>query len=502
VQKKFRVCERLAQKEIQMTNEFLLPSVEERSVLWSELVAQAEAYIEDVESLPVAPNLNQASLHALLDTFSFDEPDSRIDVLHRFTRELKRHQVHTSHPCYFGLFNPAPSFMGILGDCMAATLNPQLAAWSHSPLAVETERRLIQAFAGKFGLSQERADGCLTSGGAEANLTALLCALTERWPGVLDNGLQSVSARPVFYASAESHHSFLKAARAAGLGRTALRTVAVTDELQMDSIALQRSIEQDRGLGYEPFLVIGTAGTTGAGVIDPLVDLGGVARANHLWFHVDAAWGGAAVLVPQLRPALSGIETADSITFDPHKWLSVPMGAGIFLTQHCDALSKIFSVSTAYMPREGERLEVVDPYTHSLQWSRRFIGLKLFMTLATTGWDGYASILRHQSEMGDLLRERLTASGWTIVKRTMLPVVCFTPSNEAWDMAMHQRASDAVVESGRAWISTTQLDGKKPALRACITNFRTGPEHIEILLKVLSNVRDRVSASTQREGGP
>jgi glutamate/tyrosine decarboxylase-like PLP-dependent enzyme len=481
-----------------MTTELLLPSPEERSALWSELVAQAEAYFGDVESLPVAPTLNQADLQALFDTFSLDEPGSRIDVLHRFTRELKRHQVHTPHPCYFGLFNPAPAFMGILGDCITATLNPQLAAWSHSPLAVETERRMIHAFAGKFGLSQEHADGCLTSGGAEANLTALLCALTERWPGVLDSGVQSIAARPVFYASAESHHSFLKAARTAGLGRAALRTVPVTDELQMDSDALRRMIEEDRGLGYEPFLIIGTAGTTGAGVVDPLVAISEVARANRLWFHVDAAWGGAAVLVPELRAALSGIETADSITFDPHKYLSIPMGAGMFLTRHRYALSRIFSVSTAYMPKEGERLAVVDPYVHSMQWSRRFIGLKLFLTLATTGWDGYARILRHQSEMGDLLRGRLTASGWSIVNRTKLPVVCFTPSDEEWDMAMHQRASDAVVESGSAWISTIMLGGKKPALRACITNYRTGPEHIETLLVVLSNVRDGLSTRTRR----
>jgi glutamate/tyrosine decarboxylase-like PLP-dependent enzyme len=344
-----------------MTTALLLPSIEERSALWSELVAEAEAYIENVESLPVAPTLNQADLHKLLDTFSFDEPGSRIDVLRRFTTELKRQQVHTPHPCYFGLFNPAPAFMGILGDCITATLNPQLAAWSHSPLAVETERRLIHAFAGKFGLAQEPADGCLTSGGAEANLTALLCALTERWPGVLDNGVQSIAAKPAFYASAESHHSFLKAARTVGLGRAALRTVPVTGELQMDSARLRGMIEQDRGLGYEPFLVVGTAGTTSAGVVDPLVAIGDVARANRLWFHVDAAWGGAAVLVPELRPALEGIETADSITFDPHKWLSMPMGAGMFLTRHRDALGRIFSVSTAYMPKETERLAVVDP---------------------------------------------------------------------------------------------------------------------------------------------
>jgi len=479
-----------------VTTEVLLPVVKERSALWSELVAQAEAYIESVESLPVAPSLNQAEVHAVLDTFSFDEPGSRTDVLRRFTTELKRHQVHTPHPCYFGLFNPAPAFMGILGDCITATLNPQLAAWSHSPLAVETERRLIHAFAAKFGFSQEYADGCLTSGGNEANLTALLCALTERWPGILENGLQSVAEKPAFYASAESHHSFLKAARTAGLGRAALRTVPVTDELQMDIDALRTMIEHDRGLGYEPFLVIGTAGTTGAGVVDPLVAIGDVAHTNRLWFHVDAAWGGAAVLVPELGPVLSGIESSDSITFDPHKYLSMPMGAGMFLTRHRDASSRIFSVSTAYMPKEGERLAVVDPYAHSLQWSRRFIGLKLFLTLATTGWDGYARILRQQSEMGDLLRDRLTGNGWSIVNRTRLPLVCFTPSKEEWDMAMHQRVSDAVVESGRAWISTILLGGKKPALRACITNYRTGPEHIEALIKVLSDVRGNVSAAT------
>jgi glutamate/tyrosine decarboxylase-like PLP-dependent enzyme len=224
--------------------------------------------------------------------------------------------------------------MGILGDTITATLNPQLAAWSHSPLAVETERRLINAFAAKFGFSQEQADGCLTSGGAEANLTALLCALTERWPGVLDGGVQSITAKPAFYASVESHHSFLKAARAAGLGRAAFRTVPVTDGLQMDIDALRQMIEEDRGLGYEPFLIIGTAGTTSAGVVDPLGVMSDVARANGLWFHVDAAWGGAAVLVPELHAVVSGIETADSITFDTHGGRHVPDTASRHLGQN------------------------------------------------------------------------------------------------------------------------------------------------------------------------
>ncbi len=473
-----------------MTTEVILPRKEERAALWRELVAQAEEYIEGVESLPVAPVLDQAKLQQLLDTFSFDDPGTPIDVLRRFTGELKKHQVHTPHPSYFGLFNPAPSFMGIIGDSITATLNPQLAGWSHSPLAVETERRLIEAFAEKLGLARDETDGCMTSGGAEANLTALLCALVDRWPGVLDQGLQSIGARPVFYASSESHHSFLKAARTAGLGAAALHLIPATDKLTMDVALLRKAIEEDRELGYEPFLIVGTAGTTGAGVVDPLAELAEIARVNRLWFHVDAAWGGPAILVPELRPVLAGIENADSITLDPHKQLSVPMGAGMFVTRRRGILGKTFSVSTTYMPKEAERLAVADPFVHSLQWSRRFIGLKLFMTLATVGWAGYSAILRHQAEMGDLLRDRLRANGWTIVNQTRLPVVCFTPSDQTWDMATHQRVSDAVVKSGSAWISTILLGGSVPALRACITNYRTQPEHIEKLVTALTKARE------------
>jgi aromatic-L-amino-acid/L-tryptophan decarboxylase len=482
------------EKEEPITTELMFPGHEERSALWSEAVAQAEAYFGEVASLPVAPVLDQAALQSLLATFSFDESGSRLDVLQRFTREWKKHQVHTAHPCYFGLFNPAPTFMSIVGDLLVATLNPQLAAWSHSPLAVETERHLIAAFAEKFGLPSGDADGCLTSGGAEANLTALLCALVNRWPGILDDGLQGIGAKPVFYGSAESHHSFLRAARAAGLGKAAARNVPVGENLQMDLEALEGMIAEDRQNGDAPFMVVGTAGTTSAGIVDPLGKLSKIAQAHGMWLHVDAAWGGAAVLVPELRAAVAGIEAADSITFDPHKYLSMPMGAGMFLTRHRDVLGRTFSISTSYMPKEGERMAVVDPYTHSLQWSRRFIGLKLFLTLATTGWNGYAQVLRHQAEMGKLLRERLIVSGWRVVNQTELPLACFTPAHESWDMATHQKAADAVVASGKAWISSVLLDGKVPALRACITNYRTGPEEIETLVTVLAGARDAVVA--------
>ena len=239
-------------------------------------------------------------------------------------------------------------------------------------------------------------------------------------------------------------------------------------------------------------MIVGTAGTTNAGIVDPLTELAAVAAREKLWLHVDAAWGGAAALVPELKPLLNGIEQADSITFDAHKWLSVPMGAGMYLTRHKDILKRTFYTPTQYMPREAAALNVPDPHLYTMQWSRRFTGLKLFLSLLAAGWDGYEDALRHQTAMGDLLRRRLRESDWTIDNDTPLPVVCFSSAEvDPHEIAMR------VVGSGDAWISTTLLRGK-PVLRACITNYRTEPQDIEALLSALEQARDAVISQPAR----
>jgi aromatic-L-amino-acid decarboxylase len=463
---------------------------EGRARLWKALASEIQAYTATVEDRPVSPVLDVAQMRRFVNSFTFTVPSDAEQVLRQVFAELVRYQVHTPHPRYFGLFNPAPTTMSIAADAVVATLNPQLAAWSHSPLAVEIEAHLIRCIGEKFGLPLDRTDGVFTSGGAEANQTALLAALSHRWPEVASSGLRGLQGEPVFYVSAEGHHSFAKAARGAGLGTRALREIETTDRLQMRLDALREAITRDRANGAAPFLVVATAGTTGAGAIDPLREIAHLAKENGLWFHVDAAWGGAAALVPELRPLLGGIELADSITCDAHKWLSVSMGSGMFLTQHPDILSRCFATSTSYMPKEGERMQAIDPFTHSIQWSRRFIGLKLFLSLAAAGWEGYASTIRHQTEMGNLLRTMLIENGWMIVNQTPLPLVCFT--NNDWSLAECQRVANAVIESGEAWISTIQVgQAKRPALRACITNYRTEPQHIESLVAVLNKARSR-----------
>ncbi|MBC7927124.1 MAG: aminotransferase class V-fold PLP-dependent enzyme [Bryobacteraceae bacterium] len=461
---------------------------ENRADLWNILLKKVERYASEVHLLPVSPVLDPGAVRGYLRQFQFQYPLSPENAIDVAADGLTRWQVHTPHPCYFGLFNPAPTTMGIAADTLTAAFNPQMAAWSHNPFANEVENHVVRAIGSKFGYTN--ADGTFCSGGMEANHTALLTALTHHFPGFATDGLASLPLRPVLYTSSESHHSILKAARMAGLGTVAVRQVPVDEKLRLRVDVLCQWIQQDRASGLAPFLVVATAGTTSAGVVDPLTEIADLCEREFLWMHTDAAWGGAAVLLPEFGELLHGIGRSDSITFDAHKWFSVPMGAGVYLTRHPEILSQTFHVTSAYMPKDATDLDVVDPHTHSMQWSRRFTGLKVFLSLLVAGWDGYASAIRHQASMGDLLRTLLRDTGWNIANDTVLPVVCFEDPGKSPE---HQRAiANLVVASGKAWISPTVIAGRT-VIRACITHYGTAPDDIDTLVKALHEARAQLN---------
>jgi len=219
-------------------------------------------------------------------------------------------------------------------------------------------------------------------------------------------------------------------------------------------------------------------------VIDPLPEIASFCQQESLWFHVDAAWGGAAILSPNLRHHLDGIEAADSITCDAHKWFSVPMGAGMFFSRHRDAVAEAFRSEVSYMPTGTGGLPE-DPYTTSAQWSRRFIGLKLFLALAQYGESGYVEMIEHQTRMGDVLREALQSSGWQIVNSTPLPLVCFT--REDLDTT---KFLSAMRDRQIAWMSEAHIGGA-PALRACITSFKTTEADIRWVVSEMNRLVDQ-----------
>jgi glutamate/tyrosine decarboxylase-like PLP-dependent enzyme len=358
--------------------------------------------------------------------------------------------------------------------------NPQLAAWRTAPAANEIERHTLAWLAGKFGLPTDTVSN-FTSGGGEANFSAVVVALTRTFPDYGEGGLGALAESPTLYLTGGAHHGFLKIARMSGLGSRALRRVAMNSDLKMDLSDLARQVAEDRKAGLAPFMVVGTAGTTAAGVIDPLPEMARFCRSQNLWFHVDAAWGGAAAISPRLIGHLAGISEGDSITCDAHKWFSVPMGAGMFFCRHPDSVSHAFESEISFMPPKTG--PVLDPYTSTVQWSRRFIGLTLFLALAERGESGYVEMIEHQARMGDVLRNSLQRRGWRIVNNTPLPLVCFTR-----DGLVTSRFLTALYERQIAWMSEVRLDDGDPVLRACVTSFRTTEQDIEWVVGEMSKI--------------
>ncbi|WP_033330279.1 MULTISPECIES: pyridoxal phosphate-dependent decarboxylase family protein [Actinomadura] len=464
------------------------PSASER--LWRDVVDLLQEERAQIAGRPVSRPVDVERLRAGIGAYDFERPVAPDEAIRDVAGMLRATTVHTTHPRYFGLFNPTPTLMSVVGDTLAAAFNPQMAAWSHAPAAAEIEAHLLRYLGGRLGYPPGEVTGSFTSGGAEANLTAVLLALTKAWPRYGEEGVRALPGRPVMYASAESHLAWLKIAHATGIGRDAVRLVPSGPGLRMDTAALARRIAADRAAGDLPFLVVATAGTTAAGVIDPLHEIADLCRDLRLHLHADAAYGGAAALSDRLAPALDGIGRADSITVDAHKWLSVPMGAGALLCTDATGLAETFRVTTSYMPAEIP--DTVDPYTSSQQWSRRFMGLKLFLSLAVAGREGYAAQLDHDADLADGLRERITAAGWDVVNDTPLPVVCFAdPDDGTWEH--HEALAEKVVTGGRAWISPVRLDGRA-ALRACVISHRTAPADIDELVQAVNDARKEASA--------
>ena len=434
---------------------------------------------------PIVPDVTAVEIRAYLESrFDFRQAMPLDEVIADVEQMLRKWQVQVTHPRYFGLYNPSVTLASVVADTLVAMYNSQLANWRTSPGANEMERHTLAWLANKFGLPADSI-ATFTSGGSEANLSAVVVALTWAFPEYGEHGLRHLAGDPAIYLTDETHHGFNKIAHMAGLGRRNLRIVATDSKLKMNVDDLRRRVDEDRNNGMLPFMVIGTAGTTAAGIIDPLPEIAQFCKARNLWFHADAAYGGSAVVSPSLKPWLAGIESADSITCDAHKWLSVPMGCGMFFCRHRESVAQAFRSDVTYMPvkpASEDASATFNPLTNSAQWSRRFIGLKLFMALAQYGEAGYAAMLDHQARMGNVLRELLEATGWRIVNSTPLPVICFTRDGLS--------TSDFIAElRGRqiAWMSDALIGGKQ-VVRACITSFKTTEIDIEWVVAQMNSL--------------
>jgi glutamate/tyrosine decarboxylase-like PLP-dependent enzyme len=459
----------------------LFPSQAQR-VRWDDsLTRSLLAACERVTAGAVTPTLDLGAFRRELATCDFETLRPPEDLLTWVVAQLEHGVTHMTHPRYFGLFNPAPTYPAQAADRIVSAFNPQLATSTTSPAAVEIEAHTIRAVARRAGLPEGSA-GHFTTGGAEANYTALICALTRAHPDFASAGARAFAGAPVFYVSRESHLAWFKIAHQAGIGRDAVRLIDTDGTGRIDTRALAEAIATDRTNGHVPAMVVATAGTTNAGMVDPLGECAAIAADAGTWFHVDAAWGGGLIASDALRGALDGLELADSATIDAHKWFATTMGCGMFLTRHPDLLSTAFRVSADYMPSNTVG---VDPYVTSMQWSRRFLGLRLFMSLAAAGWAGHARHVERAVALAARLEGALRDCGWAIANRSPMAVVCAEPPPGS---AETRTLVGRVLASGAAWVSLATFE-RRPVVRACVTNGETGLDEIAELVDVLEAAR-------------
>jgi glutamate/tyrosine decarboxylase-like PLP-dependent enzyme len=425
----------------------------------------------------VVPTIDRAALRAELARFDFEAPRALDELISWTLGQLEHGVVHMNHPRYFGLFNPAANFPSQCADRIAGSFNPQLASSGSSPAPVEIEAHVIRAVARRAGLPEGSA-GHFTTSGSEANYTALVCALTRAEPRFDAAGVRAFAGPVAMYTSRECQPAWFKIVHQAGVGREALRLIGTDGRGRMDVGALKQAIADDRARGVVPILVSPTAGTTGAGMIDPLPECAQVARDNGLWYHVDAAWGGAALVSEKLRGLLAGIELADSLTIDAHKWFATTMGCGMFITRHPKVLSDAFRVSAEFMPSSVTQL---DPYLNSVQWSRRFLGLRLFLSLAAAGWSGYAVHVERAVQVTSMVKERLIARGWNIANDSPLAVLCMTPPPRYPAIRDLVRR---VLDSGRAWVAVSKYEGRE-VVRVCVTHGEVSLADVDELVSAL-----------------
>jgi len=334
----------------------------------------------------------------------------------------------------------------------------------------------------------------LASGGTEANLIALKCARDQAHKAAVNSGLRSALGDLTVYASEQCHFSIQRSLDSLGLGRHSLRKIPTDENFHVSPNALQRQLELDREAGCIPCCIIGIAGATSTGVIDPLQTLAVIARENNCWYHVDAAYGGTLAFSQKHRDRLQGIELADSITFDPHKWMFVPFACGAVLVRDGGrVLRDAFDITPEYLNEDRGGADVeFDFFRYGQMGTRRFSSLKLWMALKFMGRAGYAAVIERQIALTEYLAGRIDElEDFARVSPVETAVCCFrfAPENSAnidgvGQDRLQQRLQQSIERGGEAWLTTTVLNGRR-VLRVNINSFLTERRHIDDLVDLL-----------------
>jgi aromatic-L-amino-acid/L-tryptophan decarboxylase len=446
-----------------------------------------------LETRRVTPETSPSDIEKLFAEPLPENGTSLEEIMSRFRDDVLPNSMLVPSPRYFGQFNPTPLPVGVWADALAAALNQNAGAWRNGPASALIEARVVRWLCDLVGYDS-MSFGTLASGGSEGNLIALKCARDSVAKTIKDRGIRSAASDLVIYASEQCHYSIDKSADILGLGRESIRKIPTDDGFHIQLEPLSAAIKSDREAGLIPCCIVGVAGTTSTGVIDPLEELAAVARENDCWYHVDAAYGGPLAFSEQYKSLLHGITLADSVTFDPHKWMFVPFSCGATLVREGHkVLRDAFDMSPEYLSEDRGGADVeFDFFRYGQMGTRRFNSLKLWMAIKFMGRSGYATTIERQIGLAKYLAQRLDASPHFKRLGEVETAVCcfqFLPETPA-DLSgpeidrLQQRLQQVIERSGEAWLTTTVLHGRR-ALRVNVNSYLTEKRHIDHLVELL-----------------
>jgi aromatic-L-amino-acid decarboxylase len=423
-------------------------------------------HFASMERGPVGAKVDPARIISLFSGEPSEQGRDPNELLAQLERDVFPNNLHVDHPRFFA-FVPGPNnFVSAMADALAAGFNVFNGTWLGGSAAAALELGVVRWFCRVCGLP-ESAGGLFVSGGSVANMTALVAARHS----LLQDRIEGAT----IYFSDQTHSSVERALHVIGFAREQIRKLPSDDEFRLPLVTLRKVIAEDRAKGLRPFCIVANAGTTNTGAVDPIPDLADIAASEKLWLHIDGAFGAAAVLSERGRAILPGLDRADSITLDPHKWLFQSFECGCVLVRDAAILKSAFQIKPDYLRDVHRDIEEFNPCDHGVQLTRSFRALKVWLSLETFGLAAFRQAITRGFELAELAERELRArSGWEILSPAQMATVCFRFGN---DDALQTQLVDAMMRDGYALLTSTTLKGAT-ALRLCTINPRTTEEDI------------------------
>lgn len=469
-----------------------------------QLVDRIAEHLAELRNIPITKSESPSQIRKLLGTGTLPVQGSpAAQMLDETAKLLFEHSLFTGHPRFWGYIIGSGAPIGMLADMLAASINPNVGAYTLSPVATEMEAQSVRWIAEMIGYPHD-CGGILVSGGNQANFAGFLAARKAKTPWeVRSKGVAGDNKKLRVYCSSETHTWVHKAADLFGLGTDSIIWIPVDEKQRMNVAALRTQIESDKRNGFVPLLVVGAAGTVGTGAIDPLGEIAAVCREHQLWFHVDGAYGAMAAVLPDAPADLRAMREADSVAVDPHKWLYVPIEAGCALVRDRTALLNAFSYRPPYYKFHDAEEEVTNFYEYGPQNSRGFRALKVWLTLRHAGREGYVQMIgeniRCARELFNAIKKypdlEAFTQGLSITTFRYAPREIKRGENrtEEYLNKLNTELLTRLQSSGKAYPSNAVIDGKF-ILRVCITNFRTTLDDVLALPEIVLQLGKEIHA--------